>query len=579
MRTKLGLLHHPTTPPRHHLLIFPLLALACCAPAGCFRDVGRGGTGELVVPRERLRVIEGTDLAELSERPPEPPSTRPTTQPATQPSGSAPAEVTLSLADVRELALRHNLDLAVELLEPTIARTSLSEEEAQFESTFTTDVGYSKIDSPTASRLNPSAAESLNITPGVEVPLRTGGVLRFSAPVNRFETNNEFSQLNPAYETDVAASITQPLARGGGVWVTGQRIRVAFYNYQQAEARTKLEVTRVLADAERLYWRLYAARRELEVRRQQYDLAVALMEQARRLVAAEKAADIEVIRAESGVADSLEAIILAEDAVRDTQRDLKRVLNRPGLGIGTRTTLVPATEPVAVRYALDADRLVGVAFDRRMELLETELQIAQQTANVRFARNDLLPLVSLDYTYNVNGLGPALDDSFRLTRERDFEDYRVGVRVEIPIGNQAARSRLRRALLQRIQALATREQRELLVRQEVYAAVNQLEVNWQRILAARSRAVLAARVVAAEIRQNEAGLRTATDVLLAQANLADALSSEVAAVTEYQIAQIDLAFATGTLLGASRVVWDPIPAPRRLDRNVDEPPVRQAVGG
>ena len=34
-------------------------------------------------------------------------------------------------------------------------------------------------------------------------------------------------------------------------------------------------------------------------------------------------------------------------------------------------------------------------------------------------------------------------------------------------------------------------------------------------------------------------------------------------MTEYQIAQIDIAFATGTLLGANRVVWTPQPPPKR----------------
>jgi hypothetical protein len=39
---------------------------------------------------------------------------------------------------------------------------------------------------------------------------------------------------------------------------------------------------------------------------------------------------------------------------------------------------------------------------------------------------------------------------------------------------------------------------------------------------------------------------------------AEAQSAEILALTEYQIAQVDLAFATGTLLGAAKVRWDPI---------------------
>jgi outer membrane protein TolC len=523
---------------------------------GC-RRAGRGGTGELVVPRQQLREIDGTDLADLAVAPPTTVPAGPTTVPTTLPAPPPAPEVRLDIEHVRRLALENNLDLRVELLNPTIARTDLGEEEARFEALLLANVDYATSDQPTASQLTSSEAEDFRAGVGLQVPLRTGGVVRLDVPVERFETNNEFSTLNPAFSSDYTASISQPLLRGGGVYANTQRVRVAFYNYQAAEARTKLEVIRVLADAERVYWRLYAARQELIVRKQEYDLAVAQLRRARNQVRAGAAARVEVIRAESAVADTVENTIIAENAVRDRQRELKRVVNAPDLDLGGPTVVVPATEPAAVYYKLDADRLTELALGGRMELLELELQIAREMSNVAFARNDALPLVTLDYTYNVNGLGDSFGNAFDLSRERDFEDHRVGLRVEVPIGNEAAHNRLRRALLNRLQRLATQEQRVLQIRQEVYNAVDQLEANWQRILATRQRVVLAARVLESETRRFNLELSTGNDVLDATTRLADARSAEIAAVTEYQIAQIDIAFATGTLLGASRVVWAP----------------------
>jgi hypothetical protein len=46
-------------------------------------------------------------------------------------------------------------------------------------------------------------------------------------------------------------------------------------------------------------------------------------------------------------------------------------------------------------------------------------------------------------------------------------------------------------------------------------------------------------------------------VLNAAATLADEQTNEVRALTDYQIAQVDLAFATGTLLGAGKIDWSP----------------------
>jgi outer membrane protein TolC len=273
-------------------------------------------------------------------------------------------------------------------------------------------------------------------------------------------------------------------------------------------------------------------------------------------------ANVEITRAESGVADKREAIITAENVVRDRERDLKRLLNDADMPIESDLVIVPTTEPKTLYYKLRPSELMDRAINDRMELLEQELQIAAETSNVTVARNDLLPLVSLAYTYGINGLGGDFGESFDMVRDRDFQNHSLGIRLEVPIGNEAARSRLRRALAVRLQALATKEQREIQIRQELAAAIDQLNTNWFRILAAKKRTELAARVVELEIRQFNQGLQTSTDVIDAQTRLASAASAEIAAVTDYQISQVDIAFATGTVLGASRVIWEPTQAPK-----------------
>ena len=113
----------------------------------------------------------------------------------------------------------------------------------------------------------------------------------------------------------------------------------------------------------------------------------------------------------------------------------------------------------------------------------------------------------------------------------------------------------------RLQRLSTKEQRRLAILLEVYNAVDLLNQEWQRILAARQAVILAGRTFEGEKRQFEVGVRTSTDVLDAAARLADAQSSEVQALADYQIARVDIAFGTGTLLGYGRILWTPIDLP------------------
>jgi len=527
-------------------------ALTICGCSVFNKDFGKGGTGEQLVPKSLLRSIDPLLLQPVTAD-----ATAPTTAPTTLPTTIPIAQVRLSLADARVTALRNNLDLVVAKLDPLIASYEITEAEAQFESTFTTSFNFAVLDTPTDSQLQGSSVKTANLTPGIRVPLRTGGFITMSVPIGRNESDNQFQNRPLSFTSDLAINVQQPLLRGAGTDSNAERIRAAYYNTQRSESATKLQVIRVLASVDRGYWRVYAAREELKVRLKELDLAEAQLERANRRVRAQAAAEIEVIRAESGVADNLERIIIAENQLRDRQRELKRILNDPELPLESPTILVTDSPPAAIELRIDQDELLRLAQANRMELLDAELQIAQQTATIGAARNDLLPLVNLDYTFNVNGLGDTLPDAFDMIAEWDFIDNRVGLQVEIPIGNRAARSRLRSALARRTQLLSTKQQRLLQVRQEVLAATDQIDANRRRVAAATRRVSLSQRLLDAEIRQFDLGLRTSTEVLDAQTNLSSAQSSLVNAITEYQIAQVDLAFATGMTVGASRVQWEP----------------------
>ncbi|MHC4965708.1 MAG: TolC family protein, partial [Planctomycetota bacterium] len=145
----------------------------------------------------------------------------------------------------------------------------------------------------------------------MRLPLVTGGEFVIDYPFSKYDTNRAGTILNPSYSANLRFSISQPLLRGGGIKTNTHSIRVAQGERKIANAQTKLEAIRILANADRVYWLVYAARRQREVRVQQYELAVEQLEQAQRMVDAGEVPEIEVIRAQSGVASRLEDIIVA----------------------------------------------------------------------------------------------------------------------------------------------------------------------------------------------------------------------------------------------------------------------------
>ena len=212
--------------------------------------------------------------------------------------------------------------------------------------------------------------------------------------------------------------------------------------------------------------------------------------------------------------------------------------------------------------------------DARMELLELELQIASDEAVEAVRRNEALPLVTADFLYRINGLGGEFTEALNLASENRFEDWQLGLNAEIPIANTQRKAAIQRAVLSRLQRLATRDARRLSIRQQVLDAVDNIDSGWQQILAARQAVALNERTLRAEESLFENGRSTTTDVLDADTRLADARLRDIQAVVDYQIAQVDLAVATGTLLGASKIEWAPID-PR--DAFVGAEPTRPSI--
>lgn len=481
----------------------------------------------------------------------------------------------VSLADVRMAALANNLDLDVELVNPSIAQATVDVEEAKFEATFFGSARRTRNDDPVEFVTQSSQSDLTRFDLGVEIPLRTGGRITVDFPFGRSDVDNPFSAFGsePSFDAAAQFSISQELLRGAGVAANTYSIKVARYERKITDARTKLEAIRILANADKAYWIVYAARRQLDVRMQQYELAVEQMAQARRRFNAGAAPEVDVTRAESGVASSLEDIIVAETILKRRQRELKRIMNRADLPLSATTAIVTTTLPEPVFLDLDPVALGEFAVANRMEMLELELRLAVDAATIDVEKNAALPLFTVDYSYSVQGRDTSWGGALDQIGNQSFTGWTVGLNTRIPIGNEAAKARVHRAILTRLQRLSTKDQRRLAILLEVYDAVDLLNQEWQRILAARQAVILAGRTYEGEKRQFEVGLRTSTDVLQAAARLADAQSSEVQALADYEIARVDIAFGTGTLLGYGRILWTPIGLP------AGEESPRDAVGG
>jgi outer membrane protein TolC len=482
--------------------------------------------------------------------------------------------VELTLANIRALALENNLDLKIAEIDPKIAATQVSEEEAKFDDlifakakygsknmpsqnldvvkfTPTTENGLLKneVDKLTAI---PQLTQVLEMEAGIVIPLRTGAKVTLSSP---FDEKKQFKGVPSAqYQNALRFSVSQPLLRDGGIDTNVAGIRIAKYEQQIIDVKTRLQSIRVLASIERAYWSIYMAWGELDVRRQQYENASDNLAMVKKRVANGLTAAVEINRAEIGVAERRESLITANTTLKIRQRQLKLLLNDTNLSVDSQILIVPKTSPTLLHFDFDRNELVQKALTGRLELLELELKLAADLTKIDYLKNQTLPMFMLDYNYGSLGRDTqSLDSAFTQTLDGNYSDWSVGMRMEIPLSNELRKSKLERAVQERIQRLSTQQLRELTVKREIYDALDTTEQNWQRILAARQNVILAGLNYDAELKQFREGLRTMTEVLETLTRLGDAQLREVRAISDYQVSLVDLAFATGTLLGHNHV--------------------------
>lgn len=480
--------------------------------------------------------------------------------------------IQIGIAEIRASALKNNLALQVVQADPRIAETRVSEERAKFDNIIYANLKYGELDLPsmsgdrvTFSSNNPALSnqtvkltrqnqrvDSIDGEVGIAVPLRTGGVVNISSPFENKDKSNPFG--SNEYRSGLRFSVSQPLLRDAGVSVNEASIEIASYDQQATEARARLQSIRVLAMIDKAYWALNQAWTDLDIRRQQHELASQNLAMVKLRVKEGLSAAIELNRAEFGVTDRLEQLIVASTNLKLAQRQLKFLLNDAKYPIESEAGFSPSTAPTLLQYAFDREKLVSQATANRLELLEIELKLAEDATRIDLLKNQTLPLFTLDYSYGAlsNSAG-SFGNAYGNVLDGDFNDWYVGFKFEMPVTNEARLARLNRAVEQRLQRLSTKTLQELTVKREINDSLDIVEQHWQRILAARQQVGIAGMNYDAELKQFKEGLRTMTEVLEMLTRLGDSQMKEIRAITDYQIALIDLSFATGTLLGYTNV--------------------------
>jgi outer membrane protein len=409
----------------------------------------------------------------------------------------------------------------------------------------------------------------------------------------RATTNSAFSTFSPQLNSGFKATVTQHLLQGFGFAANTRFIRIAKNNRELSDVAFRLQIIDSLDQIENIYWDLVYAYENVRVQNESLTFAQKTLSDTRKQVEIGSLAPIEVVRAQSTVAQDQQLMTTARTNLQLEQLLMKNALTRtmkdPALAtaevIPVSTMDVPAQEPV-----VPTEDLINDAVRRRAELVESRIDLNSRQLSNKAVRSALLPTVDLFAYYGGSGLGGAQNPAAEcVTPDQSFcasntpnvafgqspiaptvsyggaltqlvnstaPDKGVGLSLNIPLRNRAAQAVQVRSELEFRQAEMRLQQIENQVGVEVRNAQYTVQQNRASVDSAKAAVELGHQSLDAEQKKFQFGTSTNTLVLQYQSQLATAESTLVNAMVAYEKSRVELERATGTLLDHAGISID-----------------------
>lgn len=497
----------------------------------------------------------------------------------------------LTLREAIAMALDNNKDIEVTRKNVKIAEYDLQAARGYYEPRFAGQTYYEKSTIPNISFFSPESDKIRSSSVVGNVGFQgyvpgMGSILNVSLNNEQVGTDNLVSIISPQYNADLTVSLTQPIFRGRSFDQPRRAIEIAKRNLSLTDTQFRQRSIDIIANVQRAYWDLTYALRNLQVQRDGVKDAKDQLEHNRRLVNEGQLAPIDIVAAETQVANFEQAVYDALNTVAVAENALKNLIS-PDRNNSIWVESVTPVDPVDldVPNTTLAEALEN-ALQNRPEL---EINQAQKDINAidqRFYKEQKKPQIDLVASYTASGIGGSLNPNFAnpfcrnnpdpncaqsvqdLLRNvggagtawsdiftNQFPTFRVGVQFNLPLfGDKTADAQYGRSLVEGQRLETQREQVEQNIQVDVRNALQVLRTSEARLRAAAIARENSAKQYESEQRKLDAGQTDIYRVLERQTALTVARSNELRAQTELNKAIAELQRATGNSLKANNVV-------------------------
>jgi outer membrane protein TolC len=489
----------------------------------------------------------------------------------------------VGVSDVVRLMLQSNLDVTLNRFSPLSSSYFIDTLYRPFEPSLNLSASVGRNTQPVASQLTAGAGASAfqqlyhRYAIGYGQTLHTGTRVDVDFLLNRNSSNNQFNTFNPAYSGILSYQISQPLLRNLGRNINDSAIRIARNNQNVSEIEFEMQMIDLVSTAENLYWDLVYQREDIKVRRQALELAEKTLSDNKRQVQIGTMAPIDVVQAESAVAQRQEQMVTVSyfaDQMQDRVKRLMTNLSDPALVLAQLSPVDAPRRPTSADV-LPLEEAIKYALESRPELRAIDMQTQNSDISLQYTKNQMLPDLNVFANYVQNGVGGVqrirsslggeqvesivrggLTDAFGQLFGYNYTGYQVGFNLTIPLSNKSVRAEYSKSLTDKQALLARRNRIVQQIALEVRNANSQVEMNRARITAAEKALELATMQLQAEQKKFQLGTSQLRFVLQEQQSVTAAQTSQVQALVNYAKALVDYDKAVGRTLRKNSIEID-----------------------
>ncbi len=454
------------------------------------------------------------------------------------------ASAALSLADISELVLKNNLDIQIARYNAYIERTRGKDAVSVFDTMLNAQAFYLDDSSKAASTLAGTQTTTNEYSLGLSKKLPSGTTLAVDVSDTRIFSNSAFTALSPAHEAIVKFSIHQPIGSNFFGLIDRGRIKITKLDIANSDFQALGRIEQSLAQAQINYWKLVLAYRQLKIGRQMLEKAEAfydLSKQKSELGLIEEAelyaAQANVLRRKDSVETLMHQLLIAKN-------DLLLDLHEENLNM----QIIPCDVFSVKDVKISAQERMNYAVRKNREYLQAKNRLKARGINLSMKKNSLWPQIDLEVSLADNGLELGQGKAWENVTAENNPELFLGLSVNIPLENRAAKSHREKAELEKTKALVELKKIEYKIMLDIISAVDALNNRKERIKLNQQIARLQKSKLAFEEKRFALGRSDSDTLIRYQDDLLNAQLALAQGLFEHEKASVELKLLENSLL-------------------------------